>query len=41
MIGDWINRVITNRDSAEIKQIRKEVQELCDAYPIYPELSDS
>ena len=41
LIGDWMNRVITNRDSAEIEQIRKEVQKLCDTYPIYPELSDS
>ena len=41
LIGDWMNRVITTRDPAEIKQVHREVQELCDKYPLYPEQSDS
>ena len=36
-IGDWINKVITNRDDAEIAGIRKEVKELCDKLPLYSE----
>lgn len=38
-IGDWINTVISNRDSSEIAEIRKEVQALCDRLPLYPEVS--
>lgn len=41
MIGDWINRVLTNRDSAEIARVGKEVHKLCDRYPIYPDQSDT
>ena len=38
-IGDWINRVLSNRDDEEIAQVRHEVQELCDRYPLYAELA--
>lgn len=38
-IGDWINQVISNRDPAEIAQIRQEVKELCDRLPLYPDIS--
>ncbi len=38
-IADWINRVITRRDMAEIVQVRQEVQAMCDKLPLYPELN--
>jgi glycine hydroxymethyltransferase len=34
-IGDWINRVINNRDLDEIAAIRLEVQKLCESLPLY------
>lgn len=34
-IGDWINKVISNRDHVEIAGIRQEVRELCDRMPLY------
>lgn len=34
-IGDWINKVIGNRDPEEIAGIRAEVRGLCDRMPIY------
>ncbi len=38
-IGDWINRVIINRDNKEeLAAIRLEVRLLCDEFPIYPDL---
>jgi glycine hydroxymethyltransferase len=37
-IGDWINRVLTSRTPAEISAVRKEVRQLCDALPLYPEI---
>jgi glycine hydroxymethyltransferase len=37
LIGDWINRVVCNRDPFEIAEIRNEVKELCDKWPLYPE----
>lgn len=36
-IGEWINRVITNRDPDEIAEIRQEVRALCARLPLYPE----
>ncbi len=36
MIGDWINRVITSRDVAEIGRVRQEVRALCERFPLYP-----
>ncbi|MCW5205696.1 serine hydroxymethyltransferase [Desulfobulbus sp. F5] len=38
-IGDWINRVLTSRTPAEISAVRKEVRQLCDALPLYPEMA--
>ncbi len=37
-IADWINRVITSRDVAELARIRQEVRALCDQLPLYPEI---
>ena len=37
-IADWVNRVLTSRQSAEIEQVRQEVQQLCTAFPLYPEI---
>jgi glycine hydroxymethyltransferase len=38
-IAAWINRVIMNPDDEqEISRIRAEVQELCERFPLYPEL---
>ena len=38
-IGDWINRIISSRDSGEeLAAIRLEVRLLCDEFPIYPDL---
>jgi len=37
-IADWINRVISNRDSIVLGEIRQEVRALCDRLPIYPNL---
>jgi len=34
-IGDWINRVLTNRDTEEIVEIRQEVRALCARLPLY------
>ncbi len=34
-IADWVNRVLTSRQSDEIELVRKEVQQLCDTFPIY------
>ena len=36
-IGDWINRVISSRDSSVIAEIRGEVSALCAKLPLYPE----
>jgi glycine hydroxymethyltransferase len=39
MVGDWINRVITNiADDARLLAIRREVHELCARFPLYPDL---
>ncbi|WP_456387960.1 serine hydroxymethyltransferase [Desulfolithobacter sp.] len=35
-IADWIDRVITSRDVAELARIRQEVRALCDQLPLYP-----
>lgn len=40
-IGDWINTIINNRDTIEIARIRKEVQDLCNRLPLYPENQDN
>ncbi|WP_456473177.1 serine hydroxymethyltransferase [Desulfolithobacter sp.] len=37
-IADWIDRVITSRDVAELARIRQEVRALCDQLPLYPEI---
>lgn len=37
-IADWINRVITHRDMAELARIRQEVRALCNQLPLYPEI---
>ena len=37
MIADWINRVITSRNSAEIVKVREEVDSLCNRLPLYPD----
>ena len=36
-IGDWINRVISSRDSSVIAEVRAEVSALCSKFPLYPE----
>ena len=33
-IADWIERVITKRDQQTIAQVRQEVRELCDRFPL-------
>jgi len=38
-IADWINRAIVNRrDVEEIGRIRSEVKDLCERFPLYPDL---
>ncbi len=38
-IADWMNLAILNRkDEQEIKKIRFEVRELCERFPLYPDL---
>jgi glycine hydroxymethyltransferase len=38
-IAGWINRVIVNRtDTEEIGRIRSEVRQMCEKFPIYPDL---
>ncbi len=37
-IGDWINRVITSREVSEIGRVRQEVRQLCERFPLYPEI---
>ena len=38
-VADWMNRaILNNRDEQEISRIRSEVRELCDRFPIYPDL---
>lgn len=37
-IADWVNLVLTSRQSAEIGQVRRQVRELCSALPLYPEI---
>ncbi len=38
-IAEWINRAIVKRaDNNEIEKIRSEVKELCDRFPLYPDL---
>ena len=40
-IADFINEVVTNYDNDEkLASIRKEVRELCDKFPLYPELAE-
>ena len=37
--ADWMNRAILNKsDEQEISRIRSEVKELCERFPIYPDL---
>jgi glycine hydroxymethyltransferase len=39
-IAEWMNRAIVNRgDEQEIRKIRAEVRELCERFPIYPNLN--
>jgi len=38
-IAEWMNRAILNRrDEQEITKIRSEVRELCERFPLYPDL---
>jgi glycine hydroxymethyltransferase len=38
-VAEWMNRAILNRrDEQEISRIRNEVRELCERFPIYPDL---
>ncbi len=38
-VAEWINRAILNRnDQHKINQIRQEVRNLCDQFPVYPDL---
>lgn len=37
-IADWVNRVLTSRQPAEIGQVRREVRELCDSFSLYPDI---
>lgn len=38
-IAEWIDRVLSNHDNETIKkQIRKEVKELCEKFPLYKEI---
>jgi glycine hydroxymethyltransferase len=38
-VAEWMNRAILNRrDEQEISRIRSEVRELCQRFPIYPDL---
>ena len=38
-IAEWINRAILNRkDARQIQNIRSEVRELCERFPLYPHL---
>jgi glycine hydroxymethyltransferase len=38
-IAEWMNRAILNRnDGQEIKRIRSEVRDLCERFPLYPDL---
>jgi glycine hydroxymethyltransferase len=37
-IADWINRVLTSKQSDEISQVRQEVRRLCETIPLYPEI---
>jgi len=35
-LGEWMSAVIKDRDNAELKaKIKKEVEELCDMFPVY------
>ncbi len=35
-IGHWISQALNNRqDAAALKRIRREVLELCEAFPLY------
>jgi len=38
-IAEWIDRVLSNHDNETIKkQVRKEVKELCEKFPLYKEI---
>jgi glycine hydroxymethyltransferase len=37
-IADWVNRVLTSRQPAEIGKVRQEVRELCNSLPLYPDI---
>ncbi len=37
-IAEWIDRVLSRQDERTIAEVRREVRELVDAYPVYPEL---
>jgi glycine hydroxymethyltransferase len=38
-VADWMNQaILNNSDEQEISRIRSEVRELCDRFPIYPDL---
>jgi len=41
LIGQWIDHAINNRsDQLVLKRIRREIQELCEQFPLYPHLKD-
>jgi len=40
IIADWIDRAVSNRDDeGQLRAIRKEVEALCEEFPLYPELA--
>ncbi len=38
LIADWVNRILTSRQSSVLTEVRQEVRDLCNTYPLYPEL---
>jgi glycine hydroxymethyltransferase len=39
-VADWITHVLADpTDRTRIDEVRSEVRELCDAFPLYPELA--
>jgi glycine hydroxymethyltransferase len=38
LISDWVAEVLSERDADTVSRVRKGVRELCDAFPLYPEL---
>lgn len=39
MVGAWIDKALANMDKAEVlEEIRKDVRELCERFPLYPDM---